>query len=486
MKTESRGLGTGPAGAGWGDREPDRPPPGGEWAGSERPGLARVLALTAGSALLWGLAHLCTGRRTTGAALAGLYAALAAAVVASVTVSRSRLLTLLVHPWGPALLTAAAIVTGIAWSAVVLRSYRLLAPSGLGRWERGAARTVTTVLCAAVLAPPLYAAHLARVSHEVVTTLFASGPAMGADPWRGKERVNILLLGADAARNRPGARTDSMTVAAIDTRTGRTVLFSLPRNLQRVPMPKGPAREVFPDGFTGDGAGPAPALLNEVYQWGEEHPWIEPRLPERRRGAALLKQTIGGILGIPVDYYVMVDMKGFKEIIDATGGVTVTVKHDIPYGLEGGVLRAGTRRLSGEEALWFGRSRSDSDDYTRMGRQKCLLGAIAAQSDPVTVLRSFERLADAAKRYVFTDIPGESLPALVDLSKKMKNVPIESVQFVPPLINTAYPDWRLIKEKVAESIDAPRARPSRHIPGRNPGAEASQSPSSSTVTASCN
>ena len=46
------------------------------------------------------------------------------------------------------------------------------------------------------------------------------------------------------------------------------------------------------------------------------------------------------------------------------------------------MLPAGTRRLSGKEALWYGRSRSDGDDYVRMSRQKCLLYAVAQQADP--------------------------------------------------------------------------------------------------------
>jgi hypothetical protein len=224
-------------------------------------------------------------------------------------------------------------------------------------------------------------------------------------------------------------------------------------------MPAGPAYNAFPYGFGGDGTGAAPGLLNEVYQWGEDHPEIAPRLPERKRGIALLKNTVGGILGLDVDYYVMVDMKGFKQIIDAMGGVVVTIRTDIPYGLEGGVLRAGTRRLDGEKALWYGRSRSDSDDYVRMGRQKCLLNAVAQQAEPMSVLRGFERIADAAKRYVSTDVPQSLLPALLELSEKVKGTHIRSLQFVPPLISTADPDWYFIERKVRQVIRSERARP---------------------------
>ncbi|MFD2356810.1 hypothetical protein ACFSTC_57445 [Nonomuraea ferruginea] len=76
---------------------------------------------------------------------------------------------------------------------------------------------------------------------------------MADDPWSGTQRVNFLLIGADSAPNRPGVRTDSMTVASVDTATGATTLLGLPRNLEEVPMPAGPARARFPYGFTGDG-----------------------------------------------------------------------------------------------------------------------------------------------------------------------------------------------------------------------------------------
>ena len=71
-----------------------------------------------------------------------------------------------------------------------------------------------------------------------------------ADPWAGTPRVNVLLLGSDAGADRTGVRTDSMMVASINTRTGDTVLFGLPRNLQNVPFPEhDPLHKLFPQGF---------------------------------------------------------------------------------------------------------------------------------------------------------------------------------------------------------------------------------------------
>jgi anionic cell wall polymer biosynthesis LytR-Cps2A-Psr (LCP) family protein len=375
----------------------------------------------------------------------------------AVTALRYRLLPLVVQSGWLVGLIVAAVLTAAVWVAVVISSYRAVRPAGLSGAGSAFAGVAVGTLCVLVIAPFAYASRLAYVSRDVLTTLFAPGGS-ATDPWQGRSRVNLLLVGADAAKNRYGARTDSMTVASVDTTTGHTVLLGLPRNLERVPLPP-PANRQFPFGFTGDGTPRNPGLLNEIYQWAEDHPEIVPGVPDGHRGSKLLKETVSGILGVPVDYYAMVDMQGFEELIDAIGGVTVTIKTAIPYGLRGRILPAGTRRLSGQDALWYGRSRSDSSDYVRMTRQKCLLNAVVKQADPSAVLSGFERIADAAKRYVSTDLPQGLLPALIDLAGRAKGTEIESLQFIPPMINTAYPDWFLIRRKVAAALaDRPHSR----------------------------
>ena len=75
-----------------------------------------------------------------------------------------------------------------------------------------------------------------------------------------------------------------MTVASVDTATGATTLFGLPRNLEDVPLPSGPARDRFPYGFTGTGE-THPGLLNEVFQYAEDHPEVVPRAAKGQRGS---------------------------------------------------------------------------------------------------------------------------------------------------------------------------------------------------------
>jgi LCP family protein required for cell wall assembly len=418
--------------------------------------VAGALALTFVSTLVWGFAHLWVGRRKAGLFLLGLYWLMVAAMVMVVTFFRQHLLQWSVRPDLLTAVTIGSIVLGVVWVTVVIRSYQIARPHGLPAVRRTAGHVTVGALCVLLCLPFGWAARYTNIYRDTLTSIFQPGSSakhVNADnPWAGKPRINILLLGGDSAGNRVGVRTDSMTLASVDTRTGDTVLLGLPRNLEHFPMPAGPPRERFPNGFVGEGP-QNPGLLNEVYEYAEYHPDIVPGVTKKRRGPTLIVDTIGEILDQPIDYYILVDMFGFADIIDAMGGVKIKIDHPIPYGQRGDVLQPGYRTLQGKEALWYGRSRNDSDDYTRMGRQKCLLRAIAQQANPQRVLTRFEKLASATKRTISTDIPQDLLPALVKLSSKVKSgADITSLQFVPPLISPGGPDFAKIRRLAAEAI----------------------------------
>ncbi|WP_338071568.1 LCP family protein [Actinomadura bangladeshensis] len=431
---------------------------------------------------MWGVAHFVTGRRIAGSLLLALYVAVAAAVAAAATVYRSDLLHLAVQPDVLQRLSAGLVALGVVWVLVVIRSYQILRPLRMAISARALGAAAVAVMCFAVGVPVAWSAHSTYVYRDALTSIFRTGSENGRqvdteDPFNGQARVNILLLGGDSAADRTGVRTDSMTLASVDTETGDTVLLSLPRNLEHFPMPPGPARDRFPYGFTGDGP-LNPGLLNEVYEYAEQHPDVVPGVPKNHRGPELLKATIAGILGLRVDYYILVDMFGFADIVDAMGGVRIKVTEPIPYGLQGAVLQPGYRKLDGKEALWYGRSRTNSSDYVRMGRQKCLMRAIAEQADPQTVLTSFDKLAAAAKRTLATDIPQELLPALVKLSNKVKDgAEIRSLQFVPPLIYSGNPDFKLIRKLASDAVNS-----DPHAVSAPPSGGQSGSPSASPST----
>ncbi|GAB3901054.1 hypothetical protein GCM10027612_63790 [Microbispora bryophytorum subsp. camponoti] len=194
-------------------------------------------------------------------------------------------------------------------------------------------------------------------------------------------------------------------------------------------------------------------LLFSVWQYADDHPELFGG--RRHMGAEVLKETVGHILGLRIDWYALVNIWGFAKMIDALGGLVVAVDRDIVYGLHNeGTVRAGIRRLNGAEALWYARSRTFSDDFDRMHRQRCVLGALLSQADPATVLTRFTEIAAATRKMISTDVPRPMLEHLVPLAWKVKHAPITSLQFVPPLINTAYPDWDRIRLLTARAIRA--------------------------------
>ncbi len=475
-----------------GEHFPDVP----EAGAAQRGGLGAALAATLASAFVWGVAHLMAGRRVAGALLMGLFAVLVAGGVVAVVDFPHQLREVALRRDWLAGTAVALIVLAAVWAAIVVRSYQVVRPRGMGLGPRVLAGTLVLLLALGVCAPPLWAARDAYTLRDTISTIFhgdAHAPARPideSDPWKDRPRVNILLLGGDGAGDRVGIRTDSMTVASVDTKTGDTVLLSLPRNLQDFPViPR--LRSRWPDGFTGVGAPGDQGLLNEMFQDAEDDPSLVPGYGKGRRGPELVREEISYLIGQPIDYYILVNLFGFADLVDAMGGVEVHITHDIPYGgpedgsAPTGVLKAGDRKLNGKQALWYGRSRTASSDFVRMGRQKCLMKDIAEQADPQKVLTRFQQLAAATKKTISTDIPADLLPALVKLSETVKHgAQISSLMFVPPRFHVYRPDVAAIRKATARAIaESEQASEAAPAPGDSARPGDAPSPAGTEVPA---
>ena len=427
-----------------------------------RPSTRRALLWTAASVPLPGVAHLRMRRRLAGWVILGVYllgvVALAAWVV-SLGVRDGDALTVVAgmavqSRW---LLGAmAAVFAGtVLWLAVIVHSWVITRPEEAAIGRRVVGGGVVLLLCLTVAVPSALALHGGYTAYTTISDVFGGPerpdmpPHDAADPWNGAERVNIMLIGADSAENRYGVRTDSMMVASIDPATGDTVLIGLPRNLENVQFPEGSAlAERYPAPYGFDD------LLNEVYQAVAEEPGelaFNPTAPDPSADA--LKQVIGYNIGLEIEYYAMVDMMGFRDLIDAVGGIEVLIEEPIPYGVHGGVLEPGLQRLDGHEALWYGRSRVASDDYGRMGRQGCLIKYVADQVEPATLLTSYRELAGATARTLTTDIPQSKVPAFIELGNMVTDGgAMDALQLSPPQVNTGNPDWEMVRSLVSVAI----------------------------------
>jgi LCP family protein required for cell wall assembly len=383
--------------------------------------------------------------------------------------SMNDLAKLAVQPWILTTVRLTAFALALAWVVVLIDAWRLGHPPGLNRKHRLIMVAATVGLAVIVSTPFVVAARYAEAAHDLVVRMFPSGEVAAAS----NGRLNILLLGADSGVGREGTRPDSIHVASIDVLTGEPALISLPRNLERARFPSGtPAAAEFPQGFSGEGDR-SEYLLNATWTYGEANPELFEGASEP--GPTAVKQAVEGTLGIKIHYYVAVDLMGFREIIDALGGVTLHVNELLPIGDKGRMLEPGLQTLDGYHALWYARSRESTSDYDRMARQRCVLGALFNEADPRSVLMNFLEVADASVETVSTDIPRQDLANLVDLAFEAKDQELMTLQFVPPLIVPADPDFTFIAEQTAQLLSgAGRPDESTQAAGAGESAEAEQ------------
>jgi LCP family protein required for cell wall assembly len=383
------------------------------------------------------------------------------------------------------------VVVGIAlvallWIVVVVSGYRMLLPARVGRGKHAIGAVVVLLLVAVIAAPAVLAGRLAATQRDLIAGVFhdngkSATVKAGSNPFGNQERVNVLLLGGDGGAGREGVRTDTVIVASIDTSTGDTTLISLPRNLENLPFPAdSPLAKAYPDGFTA--AQESEGLLNAVYRNGPvEHPGILG--PTDNPGADFLKLGVGEALGLKIDYFVLVNLDGFSQLVDALGGITVNVNYYVPVGgeptlkiLPDSYIAPGpNQHMDGATALAFARGRFGLTDYDRMARQRCTIKAIIDAADPVTLLRQYQQLATTTKDIVSTDIPRSVLDDFVDLGFTVKDAAVRSVVFDATLINPAYPDYDKIRQIVTDALAPPSSTAS--------SSSASSPPASSSASA---
>jgi polyisoprenyl-teichoic acid--peptidoglycan teichoic acid transferase len=373
---------------------------------------------------------------------------------------------------------------------IVVLTYRMVRRPRAPDRDRAIELVFVVALCLVVASPFAVGARYAVLQRDLVKTVFADSGVVAddEDPWEGDERVNVLLLGGDGGVHRVGIRTDSVMVASIEPATGETVLFGLPRNLAEVPFPEGSELdELYPEGFTGEGD-PLEWMLNAVYG---KVPELNPDVfaGEDNPGAEAVKQAASGALGIDVDYYMLVNLHGFREVVDAIGGVTVNINEPIPIGGNSDLgippedyLDPGpSQHLDGFDALWFARGRYGLDDYNRMERQRCVVDALVDEVDPITVLRRYEALAAAGKEIMRTDIPQDLVPAFVELGMDRRDSDIKSVVFrYSDQFDPNNPDYAWMQRKVDRTLEADDSgKPKK--PRRSPS-EAPATPSAEPTT----
>jgi LCP family protein required for cell wall assembly len=410
----------------------------------------RAITLMVMTLVVPGSAQLVAGRRKVGRAALRAWLGLVGVVVLVVLVG-------LVWPGFVFWLLSNTLVLGVVrfgllalavgWAVLFIDAWRIADPLELGRRQRLAVVGINGVLCFSVAGSLLFASHVVGVQRDFLSAMFGDGLVSGSTHGR----YNVLLLGGDSGADRWGLRPDSITVASIDEETGQTILFGLPRNMQNFPFRKDSVMaEQFPDGYDCDGC-----YLNSLSTYAGDHENLFTKYDDP--GVEAMIEGVEGITGLRINYYAMVNLKGFRELVDAVGGVRLHVRDRIPIGGVGGpvtgYIEPGVRKLDGYHTLWFARSREGADDYSRMARQKCVMNAMLDQLSPRVVVTKFSQIAKASEQVISTNLPASEVDRFIALAIKARSQPLRTVSFVPPLVNTAHPDIDLVQQRVQQAID---------------------------------
>lgn len=233
----------------------------------------------------------------------------------------------------------------------------------------------------------------------------------------GEGRINILLLGIGGKTHTAGGLADTIILVSIDPKNNKVALLSIPRDLY----------VTYPKPLSGQGK------INAIHVYGEE---AQRKIPGG--GPELMKKEVAEILDVPVHYFARVDFDGFKKLVDALGGVTVTVEkaiYDPLYPAPNMIdyspfkISAGVHELDGETALKFARSRETTSDFDRAHRQQQIISAIKDKSLSLGVLTNPKKIIDILSilgQHVKTDLTTSEMERLVKIVKDVSQDNISS------------------------------------------------------------
>ncbi len=272
------------------------------------------------------------------------------------------------------------------------------------------------------------------------------------DPREGRA-LNLLVMGSDVrdgenallGGEEEGMRSDTTLVVHVSADRSRIDAVSIPRDT-RVDIPSCN----FTDGST---SRPQSARFNAAFSIGA-------RNDDVGEAAACTIQTVQSLTGIVIDGWIVVDFAGFRNMVDALGGVNMCIPNDMESPKSGLSITAGMHQLDGFTALALARARTgeglgNGSDINRLGRQQQLLSAIAQEvfeKNLLTDLDQLYRFLDAATQSLTADPETGNIRSLAGLAWSLQNIEPQNITFLTAP-HAANPDDR--NEVVFTSDAAP-------------------------------
>jgi polyisoprenyl-teichoic acid--peptidoglycan teichoic acid transferase len=269
-------------------------------------------------------------------------------------------------------------------------------------------RVILTLLTLVILSAAGVVGYYAYAWYSFTNKIQQPGAATSLPEWVGNERVNVLLLGVDKRDGEKSARSDSILLASLDPVTKKAQLFSILRD-SWVSIP----------GYRNN-------RINTAYELG---------------GPELIAQTVEDLTGLPINYYVVTDFRGFEKVVDAVGGVDMYVEKNMDYTLydNGGYydihLKQGYQHLDGHKALQYVRFRHDAmGDFTRTQRQRNFLKALGTKLKSGTGIWKLPDVLDAMSPYIKTNMSSSDMLRLAALGYSVDMSTVKSEQIPPQSI----------------------------------------------------
>jgi LCP family protein required for cell wall assembly len=266
---------------------------------------------------------------------------------------------------------------------------------------------IAGVLALIVIAYYLYSIirFVSNIQDDPLTTTYSSKNP--PPKWDGKERVNILLLGADTRGMRKSEvpRSDMMLVVSMDPQTKSAAMFSVMRDtFVKIP-------------------GYQKNRINTAMSLG---------------GPELAMETVSELTDLPIQYYVSTDFDGFISLVDTLGGIDIDVEKNMTYSdrADNGIydikLKKGLQTLDGKKALQYVRFRHDAtSDFTRTERQRKFVSALAQELQTNTSIFRLPSILRSIEPYIKTNLTFRDMTKLAVLAHEFNSSKIPGMQ-IPP------------------------------------------------------
>ncbi len=231
-------------------------------------------------------------------------------------------------------------------------------------------------------------------------------------------RINILLLGIAGSEKGGRNLTDTIMVVSLNTKTDQVAMLSIPRDLY-VELPD--------TRFSGK--------INSAYQYGLS---LHPN--DKTQAMQPIDEAVKDITSLKMNYWVVVNFKGFQKVIDSIGGINVMNPRDIydptypgpGYSYDPFRLSRGFQHLDGVTALKYARMRHNDPqgDFGRAARQQQVLQAVKNKVFSTGTLLNavaLNALLNAVGSNIQTNISGEEISDFLRLTKQLDTANITNV-----------------------------------------------------------